>query len=495
MQMGKKYCCAIMFVLCWCLQPLQGAAQAVTTDTTSIVVPAMPAHGSPHSSSYDSTQPSPFVIGKIYIEGNKRTKPYIVERELPFRTGDSVYLPELVHKFEIARQQLFNTSLFNEVIVALKSFRGYQVDVIIQLKERWYIFPIPYIKPVDRNLAEWSKQGYGLSRLNYGFKFTWYNFTGRNDKLRMWLITGYTRQIQFQYDQPYADKTLKHGYRVGFQYAFDKEINYGTKDNQQRFSDSLTDGVKRWSANIDYTYRPGLRTYHAVRLAVSRQVLDTQVLVMNPKYFNNSRREITYPELSYTLNYVNVDYVHFPLTGWMYEGSLLRRGIHADMDMWQLSGKVFKGWRLSKKWFFGWQGYGTLRVPFDQPFFNQRLFGYGDLFLRGLEKYVIDGVGAAMSKQTLRRELFRFSIPTFLRSKSHDRIPFRIYARTFADAGYAYNRNTNNVALNNTLANKFLYTGGFGVDVVTFYDFIFRFDYSFNQLGQNGLFLHVKNEF
>ena len=38
-------------------------------------------------------------------------------------------------------------------------------------------------------------------------------------------------------------------------------------------------------------------------------------------------------------------------------------------------------------------------------------------------------------------------------------------------------------------------TGGLGVDVVTFYDFILRFDYSFNQLGQKGLFLHVKNDF
>jgi hypothetical protein len=40
-----------------------------------------------------------------------------------------------------------------------------------------------------------------------------------------------------------------------------------------------------------------------------------------------------------------------------------------------------------------------------------------------------------------------------------------------------------------------MYTAGFGLDIVTFYDFVFRFDYSFNQLGENGLFLHFKNEF
>jgi hypothetical protein len=105
--------------------------------------------------------------------------------------------PDLVKKFESARQQLVNSRLFIEVVVALKSIRGYLVDVSIDVKERWYIFPIPYVKPVDRNLSEWAKQGYGTDRLNYGFKFTHYNLSGRNDKLRLWLITGYSKQISF----------------------------------------------------------------------------------------------------------------------------------------------------------------------------------------------------------------------------------------------------------------------------------------------------------
>ncbi len=57
--------------------------------------------------------------------------------------------------------------------------------------------------------------------------------------------------------------------------------------------------------------------------------------------------------------------------------------------------------------------------------------------------------------------------------------------------GYAYNKNFTN----NSLTNRMLYTGGFGMDVVTFYDIILRFDYSFNQMGQKGLFFHVKNDF
>ena len=433
----------------------------------------------------------PFVIGNIIIEGNKKTKSYIVLREVPFRSGDSIYLPDLVKAFEVARRQLYNTSLFTGVVAALKSFRGYAVDVLIQVKERWYIFPLPYLKPIDRNLTEWARRGYGLDRVNYGFKFNYNNFTGRNDKLKIWLITGYTQQIQFQYEQPYADRTLKHGYRIGFTYAFNKEINYGTANNQQAFTDSLGRGTRRISGNIDYTFRPGLRTFHAVRLSLTRQEVDSQVLVLNPKYFNTSRNVILYPELSYTLSYFNTDYNYFPLTGWMGEAGILKRGVSREMNMWQVSGKLTKGWEVLRKTYFGWQGYGVLRFPFDQPFINQRLFGYGDIYLRGLERYVIDGVAAFMAKNAIRRELVRFSVPTYLKSVAHERVPFRIYARVFGDMGYVYNKNITQ----NSLTNRFLYTAGAGFDVVSFYDFIFRFDYSFNQLGQKGIFLHVRNDF
>lgn len=457
-------------------------AQSRSIDTSVVLTPV---------DTVQEPRPAPFVVGMIYIEGNRRTKSYIIERELPFRSGDSIYLPDLVKGFEISRQQLFNTGLFNEVVVALKSFRGHEVDVIIQVKERWYTFPIPYVKPVDRNLSEWSRQGYGINRLNYGLKFTQYNFSGRNDKLRLWLITGYTKQVQFQYDQPYADKTLRHGYGIGFSYSFNKEINYATINNQQMFTDSLTDGIRRWEGKIEYTYRPGLRTFHAVRLSIVRQQVDSHLLDLNPKYFMARNSAVTYPELSYNIRYVNVDYVHFPLTGWIAEAGLLKRGIHKDMNMWQLNAKATKGWRIAKKTYYSLQGMGVVRVPFDQPYINHRMFGYGEMYLRGLEKYVIDGVAAGLLRSTLRRELFRFNINTPVRSRSHDRIPFRIYARTFGDMGYAYNKNFTG----NSLTNRMLYTGGAGMDIVTFYDLILRIDYSFNQLGQKGLFLHIKNDF
>ena len=478
--MGKKFYCIFAKLLC-CVGLVY--AQPSPADSSQTV-------SNPAANTYRNYS-TPFIIGDIIIEGNKRTKPFIIARELSFKTGDSIYLPELVNAFDVSRRQLINTSLFNDVVIALKSFRGYQVDIIIQVKERWYLFPIPYLKPVDRNLNEWAKQGYGVDRVNYGFKFTYNNFTGRNDKLKIWLITGYTKQIQFQYEQPYIDKSLKSGYRIGFSYSFNHEINYATIDNQQRFVDSLLDGIRQWSGHIDYTYRPGLRTVHSLSLSYTHQEVDPRINELNPKYYGSQKNSISFPEFLYSVNYVNVDYKAFPLTGLIADGAISKRGFDKEMNLWQINGKFTKGWKLSKRNYYSLQGLGVLRLPFDQPYINQRLFGYGDMYLRGQENYVIDGVAAFLVRNNFRYELLRFSIPTYIKSHSHDRIPFRIYARTFGDAGYAYNRSFTA----NSLTNRMLYTGGFGLDIVTFYDFNLRFDYSFNQLGQNGLFLHIKSDF
>ena len=135
------------------------------------------------SESITSNNEKPFVVRNIVIEGNRVTRPNIILREIPFRAGDVYLLQDLVRQFEVARKQLMNTSLFHEVIIALKSFEGYNIDIVVQVRERWYIFPVPYFKPIDRNLNQWLvEQKASLNRVNYGCKLLYNNFTGRNDK-------------------------------------------------------------------------------------------------------------------------------------------------------------------------------------------------------------------------------------------------------------------------------------------------------------------------
>jgi outer membrane protein assembly factor BamA len=436
------------------------------------------------------------IVGQITVKGNKKTKTYIVLRELSFRPGDTLTLTQLVNGFRTAHDRLVNTHLFNEVVIFLKGFRGYTADVEIDVRERWYIFPLPYFKPVDRNFTAWAQKDYSLSRVNYGGKFTHYNFTGRNDQLTAWLITGYTRQFELYYNQPYADNSLKHGFGFGFNFAQQREVDAFTFNNSQGFinSDSIAYAGKYLSKQLSfsarYFYRPRLKVRHTVNFNIVSSSVDSAVTLRNPDYFNNGKRKLVYPELTYTFNYTDVDYISYPLNGVIFETSLMRRGINPDMNLWQFSTRLTRSWPLARKWWFGIQNINVLKLPLSQPFYNQGLIGYGDLYLRGLDRYVVDGAAGAVLKNTLSHQLANFDIP-LARGTAHDHIPFRIYATAFSDYGYAYNKDFKG----NSLVNRMLYTAGFGIDIVTFYDLSFKFDYSFNQLGQNGLFLHIRNDF
>lgn len=454
------------------------------------------------SSSKDQTSQLPrnsrkIVIGEIFISGNKRTRNYIIERELPFKRGDSMYISNLVSAFSFGRSRLIATRLFVDVIISLKNFRGFIADIQIDVKERWYIFPLPYVRPVDRNFAAWAEKNYSLSRLDYGIKYSQYNFTGRNDNLRIWLITGYSQQVELAYDLPFVDKSLKHGFGFGFSYAKLKEIDAYTLYDQQQFISSDTIPYaspylkEQLTFSLRYYYRPGIKTRHYFRFSINQVNIDSAVTVYNPHYFNFNQTKVFYPELSYTINYNNIDYPPYPLKGFLFEGGALHRGINADMNLWQLYGKTTNAWPVAKKINFVTNNMGIIRAPFNQPFYNSQLFGYGDFYLRGLEKYVVDGVAGLLGRNTLIRELANFNIPFIQSSWSHNKIPVRIFAKTYVDWGYAFNKEF----LNNSLVNTFLYSGGFGIDVVTFYDLVFRFEYSFNQFGESGFFFHIRNDF
>ncbi|HET6994168.1 MAG TPA: POTRA domain-containing protein, partial [Chitinophagaceae bacterium] len=348
-----------------------------------------------------------FVVRSIYIEGNKKTKQEFIFREIPFKTGESYILQELVKKFEVARKQLMNTTLFHEVIVALKSFEGYNVDVSVQVRERWYIFPVPYFKPVDRNLNQWLvEQKASLTRVNYGAKLLYNNVTGRNDKLRLWIIGGYTKQLSFSYDRLYIDRKLRWGFNFSFAMGKNKEVNYNTINDKQAFlkEDSYLRNFLTVSAEA--TYRRAIKTRHRFGIMFTREVVSDTVVKLNPIYFPAARKSISFPEIYYKMSYYDLDYIPYPTKGYAAELFVGKKGFSKNINLWQLSANGTGLWPISKKTFFTLIAYGAIKLPFEQPYVTQHMLGYSDAFLQGYEYYVIDGVLAGYIKTALTLKLF-----------------------------------------------------------------------------------------
>ncbi|HEX2536182.1 MAG TPA: POTRA domain-containing protein [Chitinophagaceae bacterium] len=434
-----------------------------------------------------------FLIREIHLSGNQRTKSHIVLRELSFRELESYPLSELVEKFAETRQQLMNTGLFSDVVVALGSLQGYDVYVNITVKERWYIFPLPFLRMVDRNFNEWVKEDMSLKRVNYGLRVVHNNTTGRNDKLTVYLMNGHTKQVAFSYNGLYLDKGLHWSSNMGFSFGKNKEVRYETVNNKQmalRVNDEFVNSYFR--SFFELNYRRAIKTRHTIGVSFGYEDLADTIFQMNPAY-SRQQKVVSFPEIFYRLSHFNVDYIPYPTKGYAGELGLTKRGFSKDVNLWQLSARGSGTWPLSEKSFFNLRAAGMLKLPFRQPYIMKQFMGYDNNFtMQGYEHYVIEGVAGGYAKTAFARQLVNTTIhiPSQRIKKLND-IPLRIYAKVFGNTGYVYDPEPGD----NRLSNRMLYSGGFGIDVVTAYDLVLKFEWSFNSLGQNGLYLHRKNYF
>jgi outer membrane protein assembly factor BamA len=433
-------------------------------------------------------------IREIIIKGNKKTKGYMILREIQFKPGDSISISNLNESFQLAKQQVYNTALFHEVAVELAMITAFQINVIVTVKERWYIFPTPQFQPVDRSLNEWLVKYNGdLSRVNYGAKFEHYNFSGRRDPLHLYVLNGYTKNVAFSYSQPYSNNALNQGFGIGGGFSENREVAYKTStDNKILFFTNNNFVKKSAYGNISLRLQKGILFRHLFNIAYSSLTVSDTVIsaAFNPNYFNTNSNKNGLIDFSYTYQYTNANNAAYALKGVTGYLTLSKRGLGltGGTNRLVVEAAYNKFWAHAHNWYTSLQVIGNVKLPFEQPYINQKAIGYANANLRGLEYYVIDGVAFGIFKYTLKKKLFSFSIPMPFTSSLIPSLPFSIFAKTYVDAGYCYNKKKYDTNLNNRL----LYTGGFGIDILTLYDISLKIEYSFNQLGQHGLFFETR---
>lgn len=438
-------------------------------------------------------------VASISINGNKKTKTYLILREVQFKTGDSLSVENMSIVLEQARRQVYNLNLFSEVSITPSLVASDKIAVVITVREKWYLYPTPQFQLVDRNFNDWLKTyNADFSRVVFGVKFAHYNFTGRGDQLRIFLLNGYSRNISFSYSAPASDSKLSEGFRVSAGYTQNREIAYKTDPRTNQLLQFKQDHFVRNAmfASVSYQARKGFFKRSYITLSYTYLNLDDSVITSkyNPEYFGTNRSSIGFPDLSYTFQYTNVDHINYPLTGTVAGVTVVKRGfgLAGSVNMVSVDAAYIRYLsHFHNRLYSTIQLYGKLKAPFKLAYINQRSLGYGEVYLRGQEYYVIDGSMAAVAKYTVKKKLLSFKIPFPFHIRQLPNIPFTFFAKAYGDLGYAYSEREFESRLNNRL----LYTGGFGIDILTVYGININLEYSFNQLGENGLFLHGKGGF
>lgn len=443
----------------------------------------------------DSTTTSDYrVIRSVAFDGNKITRDRIIQREIIFNLNDTLSIHEFGRKVEQSRKNLVNTSLFNFVTMDTTYGNGEDPDVDIQvgLQERWYIWPVPIFEFADRNFNEWLKK-MDWNRLNYGMFLTWNNFRGRREKLILYARFGFDENYHFKYQIPYVNKkqTLGIGFAAGF--LRNHEMAFNSYDNKEVYYRSENSYPRTEAfAYSEYYYRKGIHNQHWGIVGYTDLQVTDSVLTLNPDYSFGGENRNQSINLFYQFRSDYRDYKQYPLTGYYFDAEFNKKGlgIFPDSDVNGFYVKSNYRKYIPIKGRFYWASGLTVKYSpiLDQPYSYRRGLGYNRDVARGYEYYVVDGQHFALLKNNLKFELVRQRVQkfNFISSDKFNKLHYAFYLNLFADFGYVYDYRTD---VNNPMANELLPGYGIGLDFVTYYDFVFRLEYSFNKLGESSFFI------
>ena len=426
-------------------------------------------------------------ISAIEIAGNKKTRNYIVTRELPYKVGDQLSKEALDSLNTIAQQQLFNTALFLETNVTSELIDSVSVKIKIQLKERWYFFPLPYFRWVDRNFSQWwNEQNRSLDRVNYGINLRQGNVTGNNDKLTVGYITGYTHQASVRYQMPFIDKQLKYGLGLGWAQFNQKEINYTTLGNKQVFLKTEDNIRKGYRGNVNLTYRPNLYERHALQVGMGNESISDAAFLIAPNFLPNHEKAYSYVDLNLSYSKVRFDYNAYPTQGASTDISLFQR-FSKESNLTAIQFRQVVAHPIAPSRFIIAESFTIGRMMQRSNYSDRKLMGYGLMQMNGLEYYVVDGNAATLFKAAFHQRIGSYNVVNPLTKKFLPSVKYTFWIKAFSHLGYVYSQEKNKA---NPLANSLLRTAGIGLDVISIYDFVLNMEYSINQLGDKGLYLH-----
>jgi len=455
------------------------------------------------------------VVRQVNFSGNFRTRDRIIRREMDVRVGDTLTLQKLDSLLEYDRRKITNTNLFVTVelkkqsVVDTTALAFYTadgkfvsspkiIDLNVMVKEQWYLLASPVFELADRSFNEWwYERGRDFGRTNYGIYAIHQNLTGNNDRLRIRAEFGFIPRLDIYYSTPYLGKKQKLGMMVGIVRLTNRTLAYRTKADKLQFLPSESRNRERISPYITFTYRPRFYGFHSFSLQYSHTQVGDTITQLNPRYLMSGDSRQNYFQLSYGYAFDRRDRVQYPLRGFYYALGITKTGLlpHDDVNQWDAAASYGRFIPFSKRLYFSFSTKVKVSTPALQPFLQTRGLGYGSDLIRGYELYVIDGQHFGLLKTNLRFQLLNrtFNLSRYIKMRQFNTFPLAIYPNLYADFGYV--RNQYPEFNNSKLANRPLYGAGVGLDVVMWYNFVGRINYSINHLGESRPYFSIGREF
>lgn len=442
------------------------------------------------------------IIDSIYYEGNKKTKNYVLRRELDFKVQDTLNIDQLTDRFKENRSRILNTGLFKEAVINVKSWNteNNHGTILIKVEEAWYIYPVPIFELADRNFNVWWNEFNGsFKRVNYGIKFIHNNLTGNQDALKVAIQLGYSSRLDAQYAWPYWGKTRNWRFTTDILLSKNRESYYTTFEDKPIFYKSGTDyPLRRTRLGTSLENRISLKLFQKIKLEYNyNQTIPEISQHFNPDFFLNFYSRQKYFSLNYTFAYDDRDLKYFPTNGSKLEVQMTKEGLGNIRG--SLNTLFFN---LHIEQFLAWtprQSAGILLnakasiIRNQVPYYNSKALGYGNEYLKGFEYYVVDGLDFLFLKF---RESYIF-YENNLKFRPHKKLGIKSMPVKLGIAAHAGTAYVNNVyyASNNRLANRWIHSKGLSLECLLSNTSLIQLDWTINDLKESGFYLHFRDQF
>ncbi|MBK9270898.1 MAG: hypothetical protein IPM48_04825 [Saprospiraceae bacterium] len=439
-------------------------------------------------------------VEEIIIHGKEKTKVWVMLQEARVEKGQKILYLNLDNRVKEIQTDLIRTNLFasvrchHEIIDEERCL----VRIHCHVDESWLLMASPIFELADKNFTVWwDVYDQSLDRVNYGFKVFHYNLTGRKDRLKMKIHTGFTNKYELSYDYPYISRKNNLGLWIGGLHTTTRELNLKTHNNRQVFYRNEQQILQyRTSLFAQIKYRPDRYYTHVFTTEFHRYRIHKDIAESNPDFLLLGYDQLDYLQNTIFIKYSGIDLEVRPTTGLKMAGSLsyFSSISNGNVNMAQFTQELLYAQSMGKRlrWVVDMhlgQTIGSKRPPY----LMSRALGY--LYdTEGYEYYVIDGIHFIHASTGLFYRIFQYKRSFFKILGSEPRLKINLIGDIKINGNTAYVVNPW-AAVSNTLSNTLLRSVTIGTDLLVNQSLKIQFNYSLNHLGQSGFFIQSKSAF
>ena len=444
---------------------------------------------------YSQNTCTQLIVKKIYIQGNEKTKEWLIKLESGIKEGDSIQNNLFFDKLEEVKSNLKRTSLFSNVEIryVLDIESNCYIEVTIILTENWLLFPNAVFELVDRNFnVWWDEFNHSFKRINYGLGITHYNLAGRGVQLKVKIASGYTNKFELFYKMPYLSANRNINVGFGASYIEYKEIAYKLENNKAVFyAQENEKELKKLSCFTKSEFRLGRKKklYQQLEM-VSNHGLDS-IKFLNPDFFGNGESKQFY--FKGTSGYLWNDYNDplRPQRGYYFESNLSYLSDFRNQTILKLYVNLGKAFEINHYIRLSSRIQSEFSLTRKKPTFNlYNGIGSQETILNGYELYQINGTDFFNFSQSIYFRLFDFkrSLIKFLNNEPKFKI--NLITELFIRFSAAYVKDPFYYKLNDlTNTNLGSFTLGSQISINS----IIKLESNFtvNHLGETGFYFHT----